>query len=257
MEIKKSLIVLDLETTGVWLEKDKIMEVALIRYNPDGSKVLYHQLVNPGMPIPGPVSELTGITEEKIRDKPRFSLISDDVMKFLGDSDLAGFNIERFDLPMLERELGECGFCFEWRERKIYDAQKIYHLNEKRDLTAALDFYCSKKLAGAHSAVADSEAVYDILEAQIKKYGGGSSSLSSLDHFEYKSAMAFLDKDKKFCWWNGKLYPMFGKYRRTLSLPEIAQKDRDYLEWVLRSDFGEEVKKVVENALAGVYPPPP
>ncbi len=137
------------------------------------------------------------------------------------------------------------------------DAQKIYHLNEKRDLTAAYDFYCMKKLEGAHSALADSEAVYDILEAQVKKYGDGAVSLHSLDHFEYKSAMAFLDKDKKFCWWNGKLYPMFGKYRRTLSLPEIVQKDRDYLEWVLRSDFSDEVKQIVENALSGIYPPTP
>lgn len=258
MELARPLVVLDLETTGVWLEKDKIIEIGLIRYEPGApAKKVYHRLVNPGMPIPTAVSELTGITDDAVKDKPRFREIAAQVMEFLGDADLAGFNIERFDLPMLEREIGECGFCFEWRDRKVYDAQKIYHLNEKRDLTAAYDFYCQKKLEGAHSALADSEAVFEILEAQVKKYGQGASQLSALDHFEYKSAMAFLDKEKKFCWWNGKLYPMFGKYRRTLSLPEIIQKDRDYLEWVLRADFSDEVKKIVEDALAGVYPPAP
>ncbi len=254
MKIKKTLVVLDLETTGVWVEKDKIIEIALIKYSPEGAKETYHTRINPGMPISAVVSELTGISNEDVKNAPYFKEVASKIFAFIGDSDLAGFNVERFDLVLLRRELQECGIRFEWEERKVYDAQKVYHLNEKRDLSAAFQFYCGRELVGAHSALADSEAVYDILAKQVEKYGAGCQDLSVLEQFQYESLMDFYDDERKFCWWNGRLYPMFGKYGRKLSLDEIVKADPGYLKWVLTKDFSDSVKSIVQAALNGDIP---
>lgn len=254
MKIKKALIVLDIESTGVWVEKDKIIEIALIKYTPDGGKETFYKRVNPQITIPDIVTRLTGISNQDVKNEPKFTQIARDLMIFIGDADMGGFNIERFDLPLLEREFSEVGITFEWKNRKIYDAQKVFHLNEKRDLSAAYQFYCGKELIGAHSAMADSQAVYDILEQQVSRYGEGSDELASLDKFEYAVRSEFYDAEKKFCWWNGKLYPTFGKYRRKNSLDDLAKRDPSYLHWLLKSDFSDEVKLLIENALNGEFP---
>jgi len=239
MQLSKALVVLDLETTGTWIEKDKIVEIALLKYHPSGSRDVYHRRVNPGIPIPPAVSQLIGITNEDVRNEPVFSEIADEVLGFTAQCDFAGFNVERFDLPLLERELFQCGRRFEWQNRTIYDAQKIYHLNERRDLTAAYNYYCQKNLENAHNALADAEATYEILTQQVKKYG---------------TRPDFYDPHRKFRWWNGELYPMFGKYAKRQSLQDIARKDPEYLQWVLAQDFSDEVKELVENALHGKFP---
>ncbi len=254
MKIKKDLVVLDLESTGVWIEKDKIIEIALLKYHPDGSKETFCTRVNPGMPIPKMVSELTGIWDKDVQAAPRFSTIAEKVLHFIGASDLGGFSIERFDLLLLKREMEEAGLRFEWDERLIYDAQKVFHLNEKRDLSAAYQFYCGRELAGAHSALADSEAVYAILEKQVEQYGKGETDLSVLLQFEYESLFDFHDGERKFCWWNGKLFPMFGKYSRKLPLEDIVKTDPGYLKWILAKDFSEGVKSIVRAALNGDLP---
>jgi DNA polymerase III subunit epsilon len=140
MKHEKALIVLDLETTGIWIEKDKIIEVALIRCHTDGSREVYAKRVNPGIPIPKHISQIIGIKDEDIKDAPFFKEIAKEVHDFIGDSDLAGYNLERMDLPLLEREFSEAGYSFDWKKRKIFDAQKVFHLNEKRDLTTAYKY---------------------------------------------------------------------------------------------------------------------
>ena len=254
MKLKNSLVVLDVESTGVWVEKDKVIEVAFIKYSPEGKREVLHSRVNPGMAIPPVITELTGISDADVKDAPFFKDIALRMLDFMGFADLGGFNIEKFDLPLLEREFFEAGHKFEWQLRKIYDAQKVYHLNEKRDLTAAYQFYCAKELVGAHSALADSEAVYEILEKQVVKYGEGAEELAALDKFEYRDRSKYHDSEGKFCWWDGKLYPTFGKYRRKMPLDEIVKKDTDYLNWILKSDFKEDVKDLIRAALKGVMP---
>ncbi len=254
MKIKNELVVLDVESTGTWVEKDRIIEIALVKFHPDGKKEVFHKKVNPGMPIPKIVSELTGITDADVKDAPNFKALAAAAVQFIGNADLGGFNLERFDLPMLERECADAGVRFEWKNKKIYDAQKVFHLNEKRDLSAAVQFYCGKELIGAHSALADSEAVFDILEKQVERYGAGSDELSVLEQYEYTSGSEAYDSERKFCWWNDKLYPMFGKYARKLPLDEIARVDSGYLNWVLKSDFSDNVKTIVRNALKGDVP---
>ncbi|MDP8212352.1 MAG: 3'-5' exonuclease [Candidatus Zapsychrus exili] len=253
MKLLKELIVFDLETTGIWVEKDKIVEIAMIKCLPNGERVTYVKRVNPEMPIPRNVSELIGITNEDVKDAPVFKQIAKEIVDFIGDSDFSGFNVERFDLPVLCRELSTAGYNLELKTSRIYDAQKIFHVNEKRDLTAAYKFYCAKDLKNAHSALADTEATLQILSSQLEKYGED-DDLQSLDKFDYKNNIEFFDDSRKFRWWNGKLYMMFGKYAKRYSLEELVKKDQGYLEWILSANFSEEVKDLIEDAIRGKFP---
>jgi len=254
MKLSKPLVVLDLETTGTWVDRDKIIEIAMIKRSPDGADVAYDKRVNPGVPIPQAVTELTGISDEDVKDAPKFKDVAAEVLTFLEGCDIAGFNVDRFDLPLLQREIYDAGLNFNWEGAKVYDAQKVFHLNEKRDLTAAYDFYCLKSLANAHSALADSQATLEILEAQVAKYGEGEEGLKSLDKFDYRQTAEFLDDERKFRWWDGKAYMMFGKYAKKYSLQEVARMDPGYLQWILSAKFSEEVKTIVANALEGRFP---
>ncbi|MBF0594232.1 MAG: 3'-5' exonuclease [Candidatus Omnitrophica bacterium] len=254
MEISKPLIILDLETTGTWIEKDRIIEIGMIRLLPSGKKETYLKRVNPLMPIPKVVQELTGIKDEDVKDAPVFQSIAKDVAAFIGQADVGGFNVEKFDIPLLEREFVDAGVTFTMANRVIYDAQKVYHLNNKRDLSAAYAFYCGKPMEGAHSALADTAATLEVMEAQVKAYGAGDNRIDTLAQFVYRERSEFYDNERKFRWWNGELYMMFGKYARKESLREIARKDPGYLEWMLGKDFNDEVKGLVEGALKGKFP---
>ena len=254
MVLSRPLVVFDLETTGTWVEKDKIVEIGMIKLMPDGTRQNYAKRVNPGIPIPVNVIRIIGITDDDVKDAPRFKDIAKEILGFIGGSDLGGFNIQRFDLPVLEHEFFDAGFNFHWRDRNIYDAQKVYHIHEKRNLTAAYWLYCSKELGSAHSALGDAEATIEILNAQIKKYGAEEKGIESLKDFEYERSSAYFDKERKFSWWNGELYPTFGKYAKKKHIKEICKSDRPYLEWILTKDFSDEVKAMVENVLGGEFP---
>ncbi len=254
MKLTNDLIVIDLETTGTWVEKDKIVEIAMIKCHVNGDKEIYHKRVNPGISIPKNVSKLIGISDDDVKELPNFQTISAEVVSFIGESDLAGYNSDKFDLPLLERELCDSGLKFNWRLRRTFDAQKVYHINEKRDLTAAFKFYCQKKLENAHSALADAEATLSILNIQVDKYCDENGGMEQLGKFAYQEPEEFFDADRRFRWWDGKLYMMFGKYSGKYSLQEIVKKDRQYLQWILSADFSGEVKALVEDAIIGKFP---
>ena len=261
MKLTKPVVVLDLETTGLWVERDKIIEIGMIKCLPagqagplNGRRETYLRRVDPGIPIPPSVVRLTGITNEAVSGQPAFREIAHEVLEFIGEADFAGFNVERFDLPLLEREVFDAGSRLEWRHRTVYDAQKIYHIHEKRDLKAAYRFFCGKDLANAHSALGDAAASLEILGVQIDRYGAGSEYLESLIDFEYEPLSMFFDAERKFRWWNGELYPVFGKYGRKHSVREIVQKDAAYVQYLLTTDFDEKVKNMLQEALAGKSP---
>src|ERR1700691_3723790 len=180
MKLTKPLVVLDLETTGIWIEKDRIIEIGMVKVSPDGKQETYSTKVNPCMPIPAVVTELTGITDADVKDAPAFGSIAGKVVAFLEGCDLGGFNVERFDLPLLAREFSDAGIKFDYANRTVYDAQKVYHLHERRDLSAAFAFYCQKDLKDAHSATADAQATLAILEAQLKRYTDNHEEIEGL-----------------------------------------------------------------------------
>lgn len=258
MKLTNKLVVLDLETTGVWVDKDKIIEIGMIKVFPNGEEDRFHQRINPTIKIPQAVTELTGISNEDVCLEPIFKDVAKDILTFIDDSDLGGFNLERFDLPLLTRELNEAGRDFDWKKRTVYDAQKIYHINEKRDLTAAYKFYCQKDLTQAHSAMMDTQATLEVLMGQVDRYGSEDSSIECLKEFDYTRRQDLnYDSEGKFRWWNGELFMMFGKYAKKYSLPDVVQKDPKYLEWILSANFSEEIKVLVEEALKGKFPKPP
>jgi len=257
MRLSRPLVILDLETTGTWVEKDRIVEIGMIRMMPDGTRQDYIKRVNPGMPIPQNVIRIINITDDDVKDKPKFKEIAREALDFIGDHDIGGFNILRFDLPLLEREFHDAGLGFSWRARDIYDAQKIYHIHEKRDLMAAYLLYCGKRLENAHSALNDAEATADILDAEINRYGAEEKGIESLKDLDYERSSDYFDKERKFCWWNGQLYPTFGKHAKKKHIRDIAAIDREYLEWVITKDFSDEVKAMVQQALDGQFPEAP
>jgi len=218
MKLSRTLIVLDLETTGTWVDKDKIVEIAMIKKFSNGKEETFYKRVNPGIPIPSAVTELIGISNDDVKGEPLFCEIAKDVLDFIDNSDLSGFNLERFDLPLLEREINDCGLSFNWQSLKVYDVQKVYHLHEKRDLTAAYKFYCDKDLIDAHTALADTKATLEILSKQVEKYCPDDDTIESLTKFQYQKNDDFYDDERKFRWWNGKLYMMFGKYAKEYTL---------------------------------------
>ena len=254
MKLNKPLVVLDLETTGIWIEKDRIIEIGMVKLHPDGSQEVYASRVNPCMPIPAVVTELTGISDADVKNAPAFGTIAGRVLAFLEGADLGGFNVERFDLPLLAREFADAGIKFEYANLTVYDAQKIYHLHERRDLSAAFAFYCKQDLKDAHSATADAKATLSILQEQLKRYAAGCEEIEGLKDFDYKQTREYFDNERKFRWWNGDLYMTFGKYAKREPLKNIAKKDPQYLEWVLSKDFSDEVKNMIQGVLNGQYP---
>lgn len=254
MILSNSLVILDLETTGTWIEKDKIVEIAMIKCLLDGSQEVFTMRTNPGIPIPQNVTQIIGISNDDIKDAPCFKDIAEEVLLFINNADIGGFNVERFDLLILKREFDEAGFKFELDNRNVYDAQKIYHTHEKRDLTAAYIFYCNKILHDAHSALSDVKATLEIIKEQIKRYGDYNKGIESLKNNKNTHFNEYFDKDRKFRWWNKNLYPTFGKYAAKKSIKEIAKIDHSYLEWILEKDFNIDVKTMIRSVLNGKFP---
>src|SRR5215471_7657358 len=170
LQLKKPLAVIDLETTGTNLGSDRIIEIAIVKLLPDGNQVIKRKLVNPQMPIPKAVTELHGITDEMVKDAPTFKQIAHELKQVLDGCDLAGYNSNRFDIPMIMEEFLRAEVDFDMRNRKLVDVQKIFHLMEQRTLSAAYKFYCNKIHNGAHSAEADAMATVEIFQAQLTRY---------------------------------------------------------------------------------------
>lgn len=255
LALRRPLVFLDLETTGVNPASDRIVEIGLIKVHPDGRRETLTRRVNPGMPIPPASTRIHGITDADVAGAPRFAQIAAEVVGFIGDADLAGFNVQRFDIPVLHRELAMAGARLDMEGRAVVDAQVIFHRKEPRDLTAAYRYYCGRELEGAHGAQADVEACVEILDAQLAAYPDlpkGPQELADL--FNPRDPNA-IDPDGKFVWERGEAVLMFGPDGvRGRSLRDLAEKDRGFLEWILRKEFGPEVKAIVQEALLGRFP---
>lgn len=256
LKLDRPLAVFDLETTGIDPDKDRIIQIAIIRVEPDGRRKTYETLVNPEIPIPPDSTKVHGIKDSDVQDKPTFSQIRREVEEFLQDAALGGFNSINFDTPLLMAELKRCEGELDLRNVMQVDAMRIFHTMERRDLTAAYRFYCDKELVGAHSALVDTEATLDILDAQLGRYEDVPRDLAELHRFCNPHEGKFVDRRRKFLWSESdEAVFTFGKYKNQ-SLNEVCkdQRGRGYLEWMLGKDFNEEVKDILRSALDGVFP---
>ena len=251
--LSRPLVFLDLETTGVNPASDRIVELSLIKVHPDGHRETMTRRVNPGIPIPPQSSRVHGITDADVAGAPPFAQVAPEMLAFIGDADLAGFNIQRFDLPIFLRELAQAGLRLDPNGRAVVDAQVIYHRKVPRDLSAAYRLYCGKELYDPHTAQADVEACLEILDAQLAAYPDLPRTPRELsDYFNPRDPNA-VDPGGKFVWKNGEAFFAIGKYLDR-PLREVAAQDPDYLQWMLTSDFDQAVKDIARDALQGRFP---
>lgn len=256
LKLTRPLTFFDLETTGVDPDNDRIVQLALIRVEPDGARSTYETLVNPQRPIPPQATAVHGISDDDVRDQPPFAGIVKRVEAMLAGSDLAGYNSIRFDGPLLQAELRRAGSELDLRAAKHLDALVIFRLMEPRNLTAAYRKFCGKELVDAHSALADTEATLEVLDAQVAFYDAVPSDVDALHALCNPDEGRFVDRGRKFVWNDeGQAVFTFGKHNgEVLNVVAADKGKRGYLEWMLNKDFSEEVKGILREALAGVYP---
>ena len=256
LRLDRPLAFFDLETTGTDTNRDRIVQIAIIRVDPSGLRRTFETLVNPECPIPPSASAIHGIYDADVRDQPTFAQVRAEVEEYLDGADLAGYNSIRFDQPLLQNELRRSGSHADLDEARHLDAMIIFHKMERRDLTAAYRFYCDSVLEDAHSALADTTATLEILDAQVGRYEDVPDTTQELHDFCNADRKRFVDRDRKLIW-NDQGEPefTFGKLRGSTLKGVCADPDgRGYLEWILKKDFGEDLKGIIRDALAGVFP---
>jgi len=183
LQLTRPLAFIDLETTGTNIGTDKIVEIAIVKIMPDGTRLVKRKLINPQMPIPAGSSDIHGITDDMVKDAPTFKQVANEIKQFVENCDLGGYNSNRFDVPMLIEEFIRAGMEFSTDGRKMIDVQKIFHQMEQRTLSAAYKFYCGKNLEDAHSAEADAAATAEILEAQVERYPNIGTTVETIVKF--------------------------------------------------------------------------
>ena len=246
LRLERPLALFDLETTGTDPARDKIVEIAVLRIEPDGSRISRCRRINPGQPIPPAATAVHGIRDEDVREEPPFRRIAKSVLDLLQGADLAGFNLWRFDVPLLQRELQECGLDLEPGQRRVVDAMTIFHRKEPRDLAAAVRFYLGREHDGAHGAEADLEATWEVLEAQLERYPDLPRSVEELD--TTRRPPGAVDSAGKFVRREKHVVSAFGKHQGR-PLAEVAEESPDYLQWILKTDFPDDAKQLVREAL--------
>jgi DNA polymerase III subunit epsilon len=242
IKLTRPLVVFDLETTGVQVATDRIVEIYCIKIQPDGSEEHLHQVLNPTVPIPPEVSAIHGIWDKDVIDKPTFQEFSKTLQAFLGVCDFGGFNSNRFDFPLLAEEFYRAGVAFD-TNRKFIDAQRIFHRMEPRNLTAAYKVYCNKELTDAHSAKADTVATWEIIKAQVDYYPEIIGDIDFLNEFSGESE--FFDFARRIKRGeNGEAYFNFGKYTGQ-KVVDVFKENRGYYDWMMKGDFPENTKSVI------------
>ncbi len=266
LKLKKPLAFFDLETTGISIVRDRIVEISIVKALPSGSLEVKTHRVNPGIPIPLESSLIHGIYDEDVKDCPAFKSLAKNVLAFLEGCDLAGFNSNRFDIPLLVEEFLRAGVDFDVKNRKMVDVQRIFHLMEPRNLTAAYKFYCGKDLTDAHSAEADARATYEILNAQVERYEGveikGDKGLPVTPVVNDISALHALTSTRMVDFagrmvYNGKgeVVFNFGKHSGK-RVADILKSEPSYFDWIMKGDFSLDTKrKLTEIRLQGLKQP--
>jgi DNA polymerase-3 subunit epsilon len=234
LQLKKPLAVIDLETTGVNLSSDRIVEIAIVKIQTDGTRLIKRKLLNPEIPISAVSRDLHGISNEMVKDAPTFKQVANEIKQFLDNCDLAGYNSNRFDIPLLAEEFLRVGLEFDFNHRRLLDVQKIFHMMEQRTLSAAYKFYCNKNLEGAHGAEVDAVATWEILEAQIEKYPHLGTSVDAI--ITSIGDDNIVDFARRMIMENGVEVFNFGKHKGR-SVLEVLKAEPQYYDWMMKGDF--------------------
>ena len=245
LNLNKPICFFDLETTGVSITSDKIVEISILKVFVNGEENLKTWLLNPEMTISPQATAVHGITNEKVSGQPTFKMIAKQIFNFIKDSDLGGFNSNRFDIPILAEEFLRCGIDFDMKNRKSIDVQTIFHKMEQRTLTAAYRFYCGKDLTNAHSAEADTVATYEVLKSQLEKYSSLKNNTKFLSEFSTRQKFAdfagFISYDRE-----GNECFSFGKHKGK-KVTDVLRDEPGYYGWLLDADFPLYTKKVLTS----------
>lgn len=243
LKLNKPICFFDLETTGIDVAKDRIVEISVLKVFPNGNKESKTWLVNPTIPIPAQSTAIHGITDEKVANEPTFAELAPHIYNMIKDSDLAGFNSDRFDIPLLAEEMLRAEVDFDMKNRVSVDVQTIFHKKEERTLSAAYKFYCNESLENAHSAEADTNATYEILKAQLERYEDLENDMKKLSEFTTRKKSVdfagFIALNKE-----GKEIFSFGKHKGVL-VEEVLDKEPGYFGWIQNADFPLYTKKVL------------
>jgi len=253
LNLKSPVAFFDLESTGINIANDRIVEISILKVHPNGTEESKTELINPDQPIPTETSLIHGIYDEDVKDAPKFKEVAKSYVKFLEGCDLAGFNILKFDVPMLVEEFLRAGVNFDISKRKLLDAQKIFHLMEKRNLSAAYKFYCGKTLENAHSAEADTRATFEIFKKQIEIYDGQEVTdmrgnklgvvQNDMEAVHNITLQKMVDLAGRMIFNNDGIEVFnFGKHRGK-SVIEVLKKEPMYYDWIQRSDFSLDTKR--------------
>jgi len=256
LNLNNPLVFLDLETTGINIASDRIVEIALLKINPDGTEEEKLMRINPEMPIPENSSNIHGIYDADVKDEPTFKEVAKSVANFIEGCDLAGFNSNRFDIPLLAEEFLRAGVDIDMKKRKFIDVQAIFHKMEKRTLVAAYKLYCDKDLEDAHSAMADTKATYEVLKSQLDRYQHtevedhkGQKSTPIQNDVNQLSEFSSYDKNVDFLGRivydeNGVEVFNFGK-NKGVPVEKVLKEQPGYYGWIMNGDFPLYTKKVL------------
>ncbi|MBR3984227.1 MAG: ribonuclease H-like domain-containing protein, partial [Bacteroidaceae bacterium] len=241
LNLKNPIVFFDLETTGVNITSDRIVEISYLKVFPNGNEVSRTMRINPEMHIPEQASEVHGIYDDDVKDCPTFKQVAKDVANDFEGADIAGFNSNRFDVPLLAEEFLRAGVDLDMTRRKFIDVQVIFHKMEQRTLSAAVKFYCGKELEGAHSADADTRATYEVLQAQLDRYDELQNDIAWLSEFsshtrnvDFAGRIVYDDKGVEVF--------NFGKYKG-IPVVEVLRRDPGYYSWMMQGDFSLNTKQ--------------
>lgn len=246
LQLNRPLVFIDLETTGTNLSTDRIVEIAIVKVLPDGSKTVKRKILNPQVPIPVGSSEIHGITDEMVKEAPTFKQVANELKQFIDDADFSGYNSNRFDIPLLIEEFLRAGIIIDMLNRRMLDVQHIFHMMEKRTLGAAYKFYCQKELSDAHSAEADATATWEVLEAQLTRYEHLGNTLDTI--LQFTGEEKIVDFARRFVMDNEIEVFNFGKHKgRPVS--EVLRAEPQYYDWMMKGDFPLHTKQKLTEIL--------
>lgn len=243
LNLKRPIAFFDLETTGINVAKDRIVEIGLIIVNTDNSTKEYRYLVNPTIPIPVESSVIHGIYDEDIKNEPTFKELAPRLYRIFDACDLAGYNSNKFDVPLLVEEFLRVGYNFNTKNRNLLDAFNIFTMFERRDLTSAYKFFCNKTLENAHSALADVKATFEVFKAQVERYDELENDMNSIAELTMRNKNA-IDNANRFVMIDNVACFNFGKHKGK-TIEEVLKKDMGYYSWIMQGDFPLNTKQVL------------